>query len=570
MHVRSTALRSLRALCGGALLLAVLPAVAAADEEAAFDALLAQALELQRELAAPPSQEPELVFHVGNDSGLILLELGMWIEGVPGVRRHTYSDTEARALNRGGQHRAFATPATESPRLVRVDFLARAPDAARTDAPVRGQLEQRIAGPGPYALRLEGGGLAGLGTPKLRLSPIADVAQAQARVADFLDVSGRSVAAAFERGRAGVAAAAPAVIEQAAPDGGVTRYNMALDALAAGDVARARATLLELGTAEPLGRGGWSLRDRANLQLGYLELRAGRPQDAVPAFSRVRSPGPESNAALLGLGWARLIPPSAEYAADMYDARVSLRPDDADAAAVARRRTPFRYAHSVAEGARATDVRNALVPWSELIGRDPTDPAVQEGLLAVAYAHDHLGAHEQAQRQYRRALDALGHLRTHYDAALRHVDGGGLAALWTAPSTAVADGWPAWFAALPEPRWWLSDPPNAPPNFYFERLVADPAFRSRLDLLTRYRELDDHLRALSPNLPASDAARSRGAALQVQVQQRSVQLQVQLQALAREALQRQRRAVDRPVAEAAFALARMRDGVERADAGVLP
>ena len=555
-----------------AVLYALLATLAAPSLNAAtdFDTLLARSLDLQR-IAAVSAAPPELTFYIANASELTLLEIGVWIEGVPGVRRHTYSDLEARALQRGGQHRAFVTEIAAMPRRMRVDFLARPRDAQRTDAPLRGQIEQRIDGAGPLLLRLEGGGLAGLRGPKLHLMPVTDPAQARARYADFLDASGREVAGAFERQAAGVVAADATLPIDAAPSmvAGYTRYNTALESLTAGAIEPARAALIELGTAEPLGRSGWSLRDRANLQLGDLELRAGRPDAAAVAFQRVRSPGPESNAALLGLGWARLIPPTAAHAADMYAMQVSLRPDDADTLAATRRQTPFRYAHSVAEGQRAQDLRGALVPWSELIGRDPTDVAVQEGLLAVAYAHDHLGAHEQAQRYYQRAMDAFGHLRAHYDAALLHVDAGGLSALWT-PTTTTDDGWPAWFAALPEPRWWLSDPPHAPENFYFERLVADGAVRSRLDMLTRYGELDAQLQQQAPLLAATPTALAQNAELRAQVVQQRGELQQQLQAHARASLQQQRRAVDRPIAEAAFALARLRDDIERADAGALP
>lgn len=557
---------------GIVLACALLPALAvpgiAAPADARFDALLAQALDLQAQ-APVAASEAELEFYVGNDSEMILLEIGVWIEGVPGVRRHTYSDLEARALLRGGLQRAFPTEVAPAPRRLRVDFLARPRDAARTDAPVRGQLEQRIEGSGPFALKLEGGGLAGFGAPRLRLSPVGDVAQARARHADFLQASGRAVAAAFERRAAGVAATVdPALPAEMPAAAGTERYNAALDALAAGQLDGARTALTELGIAEARTRQAWSLRDRANLQLGYLELRAGRPAEAALAFERVRSPGPESNAALLGLGWARLIPASAAHAADMFGAQVALRSDDANLLAATRRRTPFRYAGAVAEGSRAQDLRRALVPWSELIGRDPTDVAVQEGLLAVAYAHDHLGAHEQAQRYYQRALDTFGHLLRHYDAALRDVESGGLAPLWTA--TANADGWPAWFAALPEPRWWLSDPPNAPVHFYFERLVGESAFRGRLDALTGYGELGAQLQLQAQALSAQPAALARNAELQAQVRQARAQLQAELVEIARASLQQRRREVERPIAEAAFALARMRDDIERADAGVLP
>ena len=47
-----------------------------------------------------------------------------------------------------------------------------------------------------------------------------------------------------------------------------------------------------------------SLRDKANLALGFAYLQAKRPADARPILERVRLEGPFSSMALLGVGWA--------------------------------------------------------------------------------------------------------------------------------------------------------------------------------------------------------------------------------------------------------------------------
>src|SRR5205823_547125 len=85
------------------------------------------------------------------------------------------------------------------------------------------------------------------------------------------------------------------------------------------------------------------------------------------ALRQVRSPGPFASRALLDLGWSAVRPATG--------------------------------------GADA--VRRALVPWLELVGRDPFDPAVQEGLVALPYALYHLGAQAQSAEYSERAVRAL-------------------------------------------------------------------------------------------------------------------------------------------------------------------
>ena len=79
-------------------------------------------------------------------------------------------------------------------------------------------------------------------------------------------------------------------------------------------------------------------------------------------LERVRLSGLESNKALLGFGWA-----------------------------------------AAAQG----KMKSALVPWSELAGRDPTDAAVLEARLAVPYALADLGADGRALELYQAAIVAF-------------------------------------------------------------------------------------------------------------------------------------------------------------------
>lgn len=105
-----------------------------------------------------------------------------------------------------------------------------------------------------------------------------------------------------------------------------------------------------------------AIRDKANLVLGYKLLEESNFDVAGQVLDRVRLNGPFSNRALLGSGWAS-----------------------------------------------ASDERfdRALVPWSILIERDVTDPAVQEGMLAVPYAYARLNVHSRAALLYGQALEAF-------------------------------------------------------------------------------------------------------------------------------------------------------------------
>ena len=125
-------------------------------------------------------------------------------------------------------------------------------------------------------------------------------------------------------------------------------------------------------------RAGWrradeellSLRDKANLALGFAYLQAQRPADARPILERVRLEGPFSSMALLGVGWA--------------DSSLG-------------------------------EFKQALVPWLALRKRNLLDSAVQESYLTVPYAYNQLGARGQAAEYYSSAIDS-------FDAELKRID----------------------------------------------------------------------------------------------------------------------------------------------------
>jgi hypothetical protein len=348
----------------------------------------------------------------------------------------------------------------------------------------------------------------------------------------------------------------------------IARYNAGVGALKEGR-AEGVAILDAIGVGPVANSAAAGLRDKANLALGYYFLRSRQGESAIAVLSRVRSPGPFANRALLGLGWAFLIPRGSNEGKVQAAAE---EPAAADAPAVARsadeiaeqrRRAPFRYNRSVAHGEREEDLRRALVPWTELIGRDPLDPAVQEGLLAIPYSLDHLGAHEQAQRYYLRAIDLLERTSGQIDQALQHVGSGRMADILLARGEDASNGWPAWVAVLPEARWWLTVG-EAPENFYLERLSASDSFQEALmscgDLHALDAALATHVQRLaSLDDPRALQLRARIDELRLRLAAASGQQRKRLEDIASAVLQQQKQQTDQYLVEARFALARIHD-----------
>jgi hypothetical protein len=186
------------------------------------------------------------------------------------------------------------------------------------------------------------------------------------------------------------------------------RYNLALAMI--GDkrsAAQGRRLLDELSLQPAQTADEIALRDRIRLALGWSWLAAQKGGTARPFFRRVSLEGPYSNRALLGLGWAELAPNGREQYAT----------------------TIMGFFHEFPfepEVKGAERFRRALKPWQVLAQRGTQDPAVQEALLASAYAHQRLRAKDQAAAAYRHAIQRyeaeLGRLRA-LETALRESSG---------------------------------------------------------------------------------------------------------------------------------------------------
>lgn len=216
------------------------------------------------------------------------------------------------------------------------------------------------------------------------------------------------------------------------------KFNLAVAMVRSGRVNIAADILDQLGKINPQNEELSSLRDKANLVLGYAYLQDGQPVAAKAPLQRVRLDGPFSNKALLGVGWA--------------DAEVD-------------------------------HYRRALVPWMELKDRDLLDPAVQESMLAIPYAMAKLNSISQAADHYLNAIEAFYEETRRIDQAIYRIESGEFLSEFLAQDTLETTGW----------SWKLEALPEAPESRFLLHLLATHRFQEGLK---NYRDLSYLLRNL--------------------------------------------------------------------------
>lgn len=161
------------------------------------------------------------------------------------------------------------------------------------------------------------------------------------------------------------------------------QFNLGVALIKTGDeaqVARGTALLHDLGQAGAATEELRSLRDRANVALGFAALQEKKPREARAALQRVRLSGPLANKALLGYGWA---------ASELNDPRL------------------------------------ALVPWTELATRDLSDAAVLEAQIALPFALADMGAYQLALQRYRDAAALFAREKAALDESMQAIRQGG-------------------------------------------------------------------------------------------------------------------------------------------------
>ena len=217
------------------------------------------------------------------------------------------------------------------------------------------------------------------------------------------------------------------------------KFNIGVALVRSGRVDEAAALLNELGEMDPFNEELTSLRDKANLALGYALLQDGQPYAARSPLQRVRLEGPFSNKALLGVGWA---------------------------------------------DAEMDNFNRALVPWMELRGRDLLDSAVQESMLAIPYAMAKLDSISQAADHYLNAIEAFYEESNRLDSTISHIESGEFFDEFIANDPLDGTGW----------YWRLEELPEGPEARYLFHLLATHEFQEGLknyrDLSYLYRNLD--------------------------------------------------------------------------------
>ncbi len=218
------------------------------------------------------------------------------------------------------------------------------------------------------------------------------------------------------------------------------KFNLGVAMVRSGRVNVAAGLLAELGDLNPANEEMSSLRDKANLALGYAYLQDGQPLAARVPLHRVRLEGPFSNKALLGVGWA---------------------------------------------DAETENYHRALVPWMELMDRDLLDPAVQESMLAIPYAMAQLDAIGQAADHYVNAIEAFREESGRIDAVIEKIESGQLMNSFLEDGQNATTGW----------YWKLRELPEGPESRYLYHLLATHKFQEGLknfrDLNYLWRNLDD-------------------------------------------------------------------------------
>jgi tetratricopeptide repeat protein len=209
------------------------------------------------------------------------------------------------------------------------------------------------------------------------------------------------------------------------------RFNLGIALIRSKRLPEADRFLTTVGTMDAPTAEKAALKDRANLALGYAYLQASEPAKAREPLERVRLNGPYSNKALLAIGWA--------------DAQVG-------------------------------DYKGALVPWTELRGRNLLDSAVQESYLAVPYAYSKLSASAQSADNYETAVEQFSTEDKSLDEAIERIRDGKM--LQDALG-ADKEGHYGWF-------WQLKDIPEAPESRYLYVLLAGHEFQEGLK---NYRDL---------------------------------------------------------------------------------
>jgi hypothetical protein len=215
------------------------------------------------------------------------------------------------------------------------------------------------------------------------------------------------------------------------PSSRYVRYNLGIALLKSGELKRGTQLLDELGKESAPNEEYRSLRDRANVALGFSALSGERPKEARVYLERVRLQSLQSSKALLGFGWA-------------------------------------------ADG--MGDPKLALVPWQELAQRDFGETAVLEAQIAVPYAYAKLGAYGQSLQRYESAIAAYERESAELEASIKAIRAGKMIDTLVEQNPGEEMGW----------FWKIRDIAEMPRARHLAQVLAQHEFQ---EALKNYRDL---------------------------------------------------------------------------------
>lgn len=288
-----------------------------------------------------------------------------------------------------------------------------------------------------------------------------------------------------------------------------TRYNLAVALINDGRAPQGLTVLDRVGRLVPADLEELALRDRANLSLGWHFLQAQQGGTAKPPLSRVRFEGPFSNRALLGLGWAELAPQGERVSKATVGDEVPdpspftsfstlgalLRPGFVEED-IFKRAGMRSFRLSKASKEEEDALARALVPWVELISRDPMDTAVQEAWLAIPFTLDRLGAYTQALQYYERAIEVLEQAHRRMETAKVSIRQGRMVETIVRREIDSEAGW----------HWKLLDLPDAPETYFLQQLLAEHRYQEVLKNYRDTRMMLHSLEAWAPRLSTAEQA----------------------------------------------------------------
>ncbi len=229
-------------------------------------------------------------------------------------------------------------------------------------------------------------------------------------------------------------------VDGKAPSARFALFNLGVALIKAGDATRGTAVLNALGQQTAQDEEMRSLRDRANVALGFSALNEKQPLAARAYLQRVRLQGQQANKALLGLGWS---------------------------------------------SAALQEPRQALVPWGELAQRSSSDSAALEAQIALPTAWAELGEYGQALERYQAAISSFERENLALDESITSIRSGSLVDSLIEHNPGDEMGW----------FWSVRELPAVPHPDHLLQLLAQNEFQ---EALKNYRDL----RYLARNLDA--------------------------------------------------------------------